>query len=72
MNPRRSPALAGRSFVFSPGVTCGVLLPVGAVFQQTQAMGGIAMRRDKTARDYHAALCPAATPHWLNTLSDRS
>jgi hypothetical protein len=29
---------------------------------------GIAMRSDKTARNYHAALCLAATLHWLNTL----
>ena len=25
------------------------------------------MRSDKTARNYHAALCLAATLHWLNT-----
>ena len=25
------------------------------------------MRSDKTARNYHAGLCPSATLHWLNT-----
>jgi hypothetical protein len=25
------------------------------------------MRSDKTARNHHAALCLAATLHWLNT-----
>ena len=28
---------------------------------------GIAMRSDKTARNYHAGLCLAATLHWLTT-----
>ena len=28
---------------------------------------GIAMRSDKTARNYHAGLCLAATLHWLAT-----
>jgi len=28
---------------------------------------GIAMRSDKTARKYHAALCLAATLHWLDS-----
>lgn len=28
---------------------------------------GITRRSDKTARTYHAALCLAATVHWLNT-----
>ncbi len=28
---------------------------------------GIAMRSDKTARNYRATLCLAATLHWLST-----
>jgi transposase len=36
-------------------------------FNELQQWRGIAMRSDKTARNYHAALCLAATLHWLNT-----
>jgi transposase len=37
-------------------------------FNRLKQWRGIAMRSDKTARNYHAALCLAATLHWLNTL----
>jgi transposase len=37
-------------------------------FKRLKQWRGIAMRSDKTARNYHAALCLAATLHWLNTL----
>jgi hypothetical protein len=36
-------------------------------FSKLKQWRGIAMRSDKTARNYHAALCLAATLHWLNT-----
>jgi transposase len=36
-------------------------------FNKLKQWRGIAMRSDKTARSYHAALCLAATLHWLNT-----
>jgi transposase len=36
-------------------------------FGKLKQWHGIAMRSDKTARNYHAALCLAATLHWLNT-----
>jgi len=36
-------------------------------FNKLKHWRGIAMRSDKTARNYHAALCLAATLHWLNT-----
>ncbi len=36
-------------------------------FNKLKQWRGIAMRSDKTARNYHAALCLAATLHWLNT-----
>ncbi|MEV6901678.1 hypothetical protein [Amycolatopsis sp. NPDC051372] len=36
-------------------------------FNKLKQRHGIAMRSDKTARDYHAALCLAATLHRLNT-----
>jgi transposase len=36
-------------------------------FNRLKQWRGIAMRSDKTARSYHAALCLAATLHWLNT-----
>ena len=35
-------------------------------FNKLKRWRGIAMRSDKTARNYHAALCLAATLHWLN------
>jgi hypothetical protein len=37
-------------------------------FNRLRQWRGIAMRSDKTARNYHAALCLAATLHWLNAL----
>ena len=37
-------------------------------FNRLKQWRGIAMRSDKTARNYHAALCLAATLNWLNTL----
>lgn len=37
-------------------------------FNRLKQWRGIAMRSDKTARNYHATLCLAATLHWLNTL----
>ena len=36
-------------------------------FNQLKQWRGIAMRSDKTARNYHAAVCLGATLHWLNT-----
>jgi transposase len=36
-------------------------------FNRLKQWRGIAMRSDKTARNYHAALCLAATLHWLGT-----
>jgi len=36
-------------------------------FNRLKQWRGLAMRSDKTARNYHAALCLAATLHWLNT-----
>lgn len=36
-------------------------------FNELKQWRGIAMRSDKTARDYHAGLCLAATLHWLTT-----
>lgn len=36
-------------------------------FNRLKQWRGIAMRSDKTARDYHAGLCLAATLHWLTT-----
>ncbi len=36
-------------------------------FNQLKQWRGIAMRTDKTARNYHAGICLAATLHWLNT-----
>jgi len=36
-------------------------------FNHLKQWRGLAMRSDKTARNYHAALCLAATLHWLNT-----
>lgn len=37
-------------------------------FNKLKQWRGIAMRSDKTARNYHSALCLAATLHWLSTL----
>ena len=37
-------------------------------FNKLKQWRGIAMRSDKTARNYHAALCLAATLHWLTSL----
>jgi transposase len=36
-------------------------------FGKLKQWRGIAMRSDKTARNYHAALCLAATLHWLDS-----
>lgn len=36
-------------------------------FNKLKQWRGIAMRSDKTARNYHAGLCLTATLHWLNT-----
>lgn len=36
-------------------------------FTQLKQWRGIAMRSDKTARNYHAGICLAATLHWLDT-----
>lgn len=35
-------------------------------FNQLKQWRGVAMRSDKTARNYHAGLCLAATLHWLS------
>ena len=37
-------------------------------FSKLKECSGIAMRSDKTAGNYHAALCLAATLHWLSTM----
>ena len=36
-------------------------------FSKLKQWRGIAMRSDKTARNYHAGLCLAATLHWLTS-----
>ena len=36
-------------------------------FNKLKQWRGIAMRSDKTARNYHAGLCLAATLHWLGS-----
>lgn len=36
-------------------------------FNKLKQWRGIAMRSDKTARNYHAGLCLAATLHWLQS-----
>ncbi|WP_193105036.1 IS5 family transposase [Brachybacterium sp. FME24] len=36
-------------------------------FNKLKQWRGIAMRSDKTVRNYHAGLCLAATLHWLTT-----
>jgi transposase len=36
-------------------------------FSKLKQWRGIAMRSDKTARNYHAGICLAATLHWLDT-----
>jgi len=36
-------------------------------FGKLKQWRGIAMRSDKTARNYHAGICLAATLHWLDT-----
>lgn len=36
-------------------------------FNKLKQWRGIAMRSDKTARNYHAGLCLAATMHWLSS-----
>jgi transposase len=36
-------------------------------FNRLKQWRGIAMRSDKTARNYHAGLCLAATVHWLTS-----
>lgn len=36
-------------------------------FNKLKQWRGIAMRSDKTARNYHAGLCLAATLHWLSS-----
>jgi len=41
------------------------------MLQPVKQWRGIAMRSDKTARRYRAALCRAATLYWL-TSSDKS
>lgn len=41
-------------------------------FNKLKQWRGIAMRSDKTVRNYHAGLCLAATLHWLTTGSARS
>ncbi len=40
---------------------------VECCFNKLKQWRGIAMRSDKTARNYHAALRLAVTLHWLNT-----
>jgi transposase len=37
-------------------------------FNKLKQWRGIAMRSDKTARNYHAGLCLAATLHWLTSI----
>ena len=39
----------------------------GAGQVEASTGGGIAMRSDKTARNYHYGLCLAATLHWLTS-----
>lgn len=36
-------------------------------FNKLKQWRGIAMRSDKTARNYHAGICLAATLHWLDS-----
>lgn len=36
-------------------------------FSKLKQWRGLAMRSDKTARNYHAGLCLAATLHWLTS-----
>ena len=36
-------------------------------FNKLKQWRGIAMRSDKTARNYHAGLCLSATLHWLTS-----
>ena len=36
-------------------------------FNKLKQWRGIAMRSDKTARNYRAAICLAATPIWIKT-----
>lgn len=36
-------------------------------FSKLKHWRGIAMRSDKTARNYHAGICLAATLHWVDT-----
>ena len=38
---------------------------VARCFNKLKQWRGIAMRSDKTARNYHSGLCLAATLHWL-------
>lgn len=37
-------------------------------FNKLKQWRGIAMRSDKTARNYHSALCLASALHWVRTL----
>lgn len=39
-------------------------------FNRLKQWRGIAMRSDKTARNYHAALCLAASLQWLTAISE--
>lgn len=41
-------------------------------FSKLKQWRGIAMRSDKTARNYHAGLCLVATLHWLTSSSSNT
>jgi transposase len=41
-------------------------------FNKLKQWRGIAMRSDKTARNYHSALCLAAALHWVQTGSSNT
>ena len=56
----------GRPILFDPDDYKGRNV-VERCFRKLKQWRGIAMRSDKTARNYHAALCLAATLHWANT-----
>lgn len=47
------------------GITSG--LDLDATLNQIVTWRGIAMRSDKTARNYYTALCLAATLQWVTT-----
>jgi transposase len=56
----------GRPIAFDPVDYQGRNV-VERCFNKLKQWRGIAMRSDKTARNYHATLCLATTLHWANT-----